>query len=195
MSRRIRRLRIKKPEFYQIAAALFGIGIFAGIFLARGVHSSCPAETSRFFQQIGANLEGGTCNYTVLFQEIVGNRLKSIGLLMIFSVSIFSLPYIGGFLLYKGCISGFLAGSVLFQFGTKGMLLAVSLFFPQCFFYVPAYFSLLNKSYRFGTEGINKREVMKEVPYVFMMLALLIVGCILEAYINTWILGKVFPVL
>lgn len=187
--------KIKRPQFYQIAAILFLAGAAAGIFFARGVCKSCPAETSSFFRQIGTNLSEEEKAYTILFQEILENRLKSFGLLVLFSISILSLPYIGGFLLYKGCISGFLAGCVLFQFGPKGILLAVSLFFPQCFLYAPAYFSLLSKGYRLGTEGSSQKELVKELPAVFAALALMIVGSILEAYGNTWILERVFSLL
>lgn len=195
MPKRIGRLRVRRLKFYQIAMVLFGIGVFAGIFFANSVHGSYPAETSYFFHQVGANIARPEREYTVLFQQVLGNRLKSMGLLLVFSISILSLPYIGGFLLYKGCISGFLLGSVLFQFGTKGILLAASLFFPQCFFYAPAYFSILSKGYRLGIEGSSQRELVKEIPAVFVALALLISGCIMEAYGNTWILGKVFPVM
>lgn len=195
MPKRMGKLGMKRPQFYQIAVVLFGIGLIAGIFFAKGVHASCPAETSHFFQQVGVNLEGEGIDYTGLFQEVLGSRLKSLGLLLLFSISVLGLPYIGGFLLYKGCIAGFLIGSVLFQFGTKGILLAASLFFPQCFLYLPAYFSILSKGYRLGVEGGSQRKLVKEIPAVFVALALLIVGCILEAYGNAWILGKVFPVM
>lgn len=194
MPRRIERLRGRKIEFYQIALILFGIGIFAGIFLARSVYQSCPAEINCFFKQIAENMADGEREYSVLFQQIMGKQLKSIGLLLVFSISVLSLPYIGGFLLYKGCVAGFLFGSVLLQFGAKGLLLAVSLFFPHCFLYMPAYFSVLNKGYRFGMAG-SQKELIKELPAVFASLALLLTGCILEAYGNTWILGKVFSVL
>lgn len=195
MPKRIGRLRVKRVKFYQIAMVLFGIGIAAGIFFARSIHRSCPAETSQFFRQVGINITVSEREYLALFQQVLENRLKSMGLLMVFAISVLGLPYIGGFLLYKGCVSGFLLGSVLFQFGTKGVLLAASLFFPQCFFYAPAYFSILNKGYRLGIEGRSQRELVKEIPAVFAALALLIVGCLMEAYGNTWILGKVFPVM
>lgn len=195
MPKRMGRLRVKRPQFYQVAAVLFGIGLLVGIFFAKGVHKSCQAETSQFFQQVGAKLEQEEKDYTALFQEILPSRLKSLGLLLLFSISALSLPYIGAFLLYKGGISGFLIGTVLFQFGTKGVLLAASLFFPQCFLYAPAYFSILSKGFRIGVEGSSQREILKELPSVFVALALLIVGCVLEAYGNAWLLGKVFSVL
>lgn len=188
-------LRIKKPQFYQIALILFLTGAAVGLFFARGIHLSCPAETTHFFRQIGENLDGEKKAYLTLFEEILEKRLQSLGLLLLFSISILGLPYIGGFLLYKGCISGFLIGSVLFQFGTNGILLAVSLFFPQCFLYLPAYFSILSKGYRLGMEGSSQKELIKEVPAVFTALALMIVGSITEAYVNTWILERIYPLL
>lgn len=187
--------KIQKLKFYQIAIVLFLAGVAVGIFFARSISISCPAETSHFFQQIGENLSEKEETYMLLFQDILGNRLRSLGLLLIFSISILGLPYIGGFLLYKGCISGFLIGSVLFQFGTKGILLAVSLFFPQCFLYAPAYFSILSKGYRLGTEGSQQKELIKELPAVFVALALMIAGSVAEAYGNTWVLEKIFPLL
>ncbi|KSV59180.1 stage II sporulation protein M [Acetivibrio ethanolgignens] len=193
MRKRAGLLKIKKPQFYQIAAVLFGIGIIAGILFSQGVYKSHPVETGEFFQQIGNNISQEEIDYMPLLKKILGRQLKGLGLLMVFSISVLGLPYIGGFLLYKGCISGFLIGSVFFQFGIKGSLLAVSLFFPQCFFYVPAYFSILSKGYRLGMEGHERASgLYKELPAVFAVLAILITGCILEAYANTWILRQIF---
>lgn len=187
--------KVKKLKFYQIAIVLFSGGVIAGIFFAQSVGAGCPAEITHFFEQIGENLSEKEETYMLLFQDILGRRLRSLGLLMIFSISALGLPYIGGFLLYKGCVSGFLVGSVLMQFGIKGVLLAVSLFFPQCFLYVPAYFSILSKGYRLGTEGSSQKEMIKELPAVFVALALMIVGSVAEAYGNTWILKQIFPLL
>lgn len=193
MRKRAGLLKIIKPQFYQIAAVLFGIGIIAGILFSQGVYKSHFVETGEFFRQIGNNISQEEIDYMPLLKEILGKQLRGLGLLIIFSISVLGLPYIGGFLLYKGCISGFLLGSVFFQFGIKGSLLAVSLFFPQCFFYVPAYFSILSKGYRLGMEGHERAsDLYKELPAVFAVLAILITGCILEAYANTWILKQVF---
>lgn len=192
MGKRAGLLKIRKPQFYQIAAVLFGIGIITGILFSQGIYKGHSTEMGEFFRQIGNNMNQEEIEYMPLLKEILGRQLRGIGLLIVFSVSVLGLPYIGGFLLYKGSVFGFLIGSVFFQFGIKGSLLAVSLFFPQCFFYVPAYFSILNKGYRLGMEGQEKSCLYKELPSVFAVLAILITGCILEAYANTWILRQVF---
>lgn len=195
MPSQTRRVRVKKLEFYQLAVILFILGMIVGICFSRGIHKGYSAQTNQFFQQIQSNLEKEEMEYTLLFQEIVGERLKSVGLLLIFSVSVLGLVYIGGFLIYKGCITGFLIGSILFQFGIKGVLLAVSLFFPHCFFYAPAYFSLLSKGYRLGTKGSSKDELRRELPQIITVLGLFFVGCILEGYGNTWLLKQVFSII
>lgn len=184
----------KKKSFYQIAAVLFVLGIVVGILCSKGLYQSHPKEIEEFFLTVGANLKTEPTDYLGLLKEILEKQLKSVGILMLFSISALGLPYIGGFLLYKGCITGFLLGSVLIPFGLRGVLLAVSLFFPQCFFYAPAYFAMLNKGYRFGIEGHERKRLYKELPAIFAMLAILITGCVSEAYGNTWILKQIFPI-
>ena len=63
MRKRAGLLKIRKPQFYQIAAVLFGIGIIAGILFSQGVYKSHFVETGEFFRQIGNNISQEEIDY------------------------------------------------------------------------------------------------------------------------------------
>jgi uncharacterized membrane protein SpoIIM required for sporulation len=188
-------------SFYRIVIFLFVLGMLAGVIGARLVYGSYKSEVDEFFGQIETNLAvknddaNALSDATDLFLSITLHQLKRMGLLLVFSISLLALPYLGGFLLYRGCIVGFLLGNVFLFFGAKGLLLAASLFFPQSFLYLPAYLSILKQSYQMGLEGRDRQAAIKAIPTVFTALLLLLTGCVLEAYGNSWILRQVFSVL
>lgn len=193
--RKIRQYHLPTLKFYQLTGIILLLGFVTGIILAYRLQKVYFLEINQFFEQIKSNLAGAKIDWLLLFEEILKKRLQGFGLMLLFLISVLWIPYMGGFLLYKGLLSGFLFANALGCFGRKGIMLAVALFFPQSFFYVPSWYMILNKGWKTGRKIESHKNLWQELPCLFFSLALLIVGCISEAFINTWILQQIFSVL
>lgn len=68
---------------------------------------------------------------------LIWEKGKWYGMLLLFSVTIFALPYIAATILYKGICIGFFFMSLQMVFGWKGIVFALAVFFPQSLLFFP----------------------------------------------------------
>lgn len=98
---------------------------------------------------------------------------------------------------WLGISFGMLFMTSLMRYGLKGILLVLAGVFPQMLIYFPAALLLLKWSYEFYTviyypekyQGIQdfpvKKELLrKKVLQYFCLLGVVIIGCMLESYVN-----------
>ncbi len=164
---------------------LIGIGIFFGFRELLAEHIAV------FYDTLISNLTEYELEQEILFKKIITKNVQSFFLMALFGISILGIPYIICFLISKGILGGFLLGSMLLRFGGKGILAGILYGFPQMIFYAPVMYAMMHKSYYMGVNGLKKKLLWEQVPSVFILLGILLVGCFLEAYVNSWILKKV----
>ena len=112
---------------------------------------------------------------------------KCYGLLLLFAVTVFALPYIAGMTVYKGISVGFFFASLHMEFGWKGIIFALAAFFPQMIIFFPItiiFLLFLFQLHREAKEYRNFWEWRQYIKYVAMFILCLILGCLLQAKVN-----------
>ena len=93
------------------------------------------------------------------------------------------------FVAWSGFAYGYFCVLSISALGTKGFLLCLVALFPQFFAYVPAYLGLVQMSGHRRTYTGWRRAA-----WIILLLLVLIVGILLESYINPLILQKVLKI-
>ena len=168
---------------------LLGFVIGFGIFL--GFQEKLTDGVYGFYADLIYNLEHYEISSIELLKKVIVTEFQSFFLLALFGISILGIPYIFCFLVGNGVLGGFLLGSMLITFGSKGILVSVLYGFPQVFLYVPVKLAMIHKSYDMGMYGLKKKLLLEQIPSVIILLGILLAGCFMEAYVNTWILKKI----
>ena len=125
---------------------------------------------------------------------------KRIGLMLVLAV--LSTTWLGMAAAWTGAawlgISfGMLVMASLLRYGLKGLLLVGTGMFPQALIYFPVALFMLQWSYEFctaiyypdrlqmGKEALGKNQLLrKKMIQFFLLLGVVIIGCILESYVN-----------
>lgn len=103
---------------------------------------------------------------------------------------------------YGFAIGTFLTGAML-RYGTKGLLLFFGSIFPQCILLIPVEIFFLGWCYRLCSTlyyparcsetfyGNKKQFITRKVIQFQMILAVVAVNCLLECYVNPYIITKI----
>lgn len=143
-------------------------------------------------------------DYGLLFQYIIMNSYKQFILFWIFSITILGIPYMVFSLIYFGFSTGFIISVATMKYGIKGLLLFLTYIFPQYIIYIPAALVCLLVGYRLckdmnasnSLNGKNKwRIVIEKLPIIFLLGVFILIGCVMETYINSFLLKKVIQML
>ncbi len=183
---------MEQMGFLKGVLIVFFVGFLIGIFLVVGLREYLGEYLDVFYSNFISNLGKYELEYGVLWKKVVKKRVESFFLMGVFGISILGIPYVVCFLIWKGIFLGFLFGSMIVQFGGKGVVIGILYGFPQMIFYVPVMYAMMHKDYCMGVNGLKKKVLWEELPSVVVLLVILLVGCVLEVYVNTWVLKKVF---
>ena len=93
---------------------------------------------------------------------------------------------------WYGLSAGVFLSTLLLRYGIRGFLIALAGIFPQYIFYVPAILLLLRWGDR---ESAGTQEGWKRKMQLLPILGLLLLGCLLEGYVNPGILLGVLKIL
>lgn len=133
-----------------------------------------------------------------LFWFILQKRIMPMVIVWVLGVTALGQAAVIGVLAWVGFSGGMLVSMAVMQFGFKGLLLCLGGLFPQYLIYVPAVFLLLHKVYAmsksYAREKAEAGAGQLLLPYalslIFILLFLLL-GVILESYVNPSILKLV----
>ena len=183
---------IKQMGFLKGVLTIFLIGFLIGVIIFICFREQISQYLEVFYNNFVSNLLEYELNYPIFLKKVIAKRVQSFLLMAIFGISVLGIFYVICFLTWKGFFLGFLLASMIFQFGVKGILLGVLYGFPHIFFYLPVMYSMMYKAYCMELNGLKKKEMWRELPVVILLLAILLIGCVLETYVNTWVLKKIF---
>lgn len=111
-------------------------------------------------------------------------QCKDFILLVFFSCTNVWLLYLCGYLLYCGFTSGLLLLFCTMLHGIMGIWGYFCFLMPQALIYAPAYLLLIHKLHSNRTENKKGIPLLHEFPFLFLILIILFVGCILESTLN-----------
>ncbi len=137
-------------------------------------------------------------NYGAFFYYVLKKRLGGMIILIVLSTTYLGLFLCMGTAFWFGASAGAVLTVAILRYGIKGILLYVISLFPQCIIYIPAFFLLLVwcenlcRGIYYQKRFCNEKGIalFKTIHpnKLFISILLLLLGCILESFVNPTIL-------
>lgn len=132
-----------------------------------------------------------------LFFYLLAARGRCFLLLWLLGYTVTGIPVMLLFIGWLGVLAGVFASLFVIRMRMMGILFFLAALLPQALCYVPLIWIMMGAIYEKGKYRFHKKtfllEAFDERPYVrklFICLALLIVGVMLESCANPWLLRK-----
>lgn len=130
-------------------------------------------------------------NCNTFFIYVLQKRMAVLWLLMLFGITTIGLYVFCGYLAWCGFALGTLLSVAVMRYGIKGILLMVTGAFPHYIFYVPACLLLL----KLGQRLYRKEQNILQCGMSFLGIHIVvIIGILLESYVNPYIMTKILKI-
>lgn len=179
-------------------ATIFTVGVFAGIFFMNLGKSILLENTGLLDEYTLYHIKYATVDSSALFYYILKRRLSSVLILAVLATTYLGFVICCGVSLWYGVCAGAFLGAAVLRYGIKGILLVFAGIFPQYLVYVPAMIAMLwwcRNIYRMiyldrtcGWEGTKPFLFPKSILQLVIIIVVFVVGCILESFLNPFVL-------
>ncbi len=174
----------------------FGAGLLFGIILINIGKSFLLGETGLFDEYTLSHMKYMTVDSNALFCYILRKRMSRMLILAVLSSTYLGLIICMGAAFWYGMSAGTFLAALSLRYGLKGILLAVISLFPHYLLYVPAILLLLiwceelfRGIYVRGEMNAQDRGfLLKKAGRLLVILAVAGAGCLLEGYLNPYLL-------
>lgn len=178
----------------------FLIGVLAGILIMNLGKSVLLENTGLLDEYALYHMKYMTVDSSSLFYYVLRLRLKSALTLAVLATTYLGLVVCAGAVFWYGLSAGSFLAAVVIRYGLKGILFALAGMLPQYLLYVPAMAALL-----VWCENLNRKiyfsnrvtaDAYSGVPWTKRMVQLavivcvLILGCLLESFMNPNLLER-----
>lgn len=190
---------------YQMAY-LFMIGLFMGILFVNLGHETWIRNGTLLGAEMMNRLKSSRPVGEGLLGYILRHRLSTGCLLCLVSMTLIGMPFLCAYICYMGLAAGCLLSVAVIRYGIRGLLFMAGVLFPQALLLVPAYILLffwaadVNRTlYARGTqlegyERYSSRFYVKKGMQIIGIMIVVIMGCLLESYVNPSILHFVLKI-
>ncbi|MCX4323722.1 MAG: stage II sporulation protein M [Lachnospiraceae bacterium] len=177
-------------------AYLFMIGLFMGILFVNLGHDTWITNGSLLGTEMMNRLKSSRPAGEGLVGYILRYRLFTGCLLCLISTTLIGMPFLCAYICYMGLSAGCLLSVAVIRYGIRGLLFIAAVLFPQALLLVPAYIFLffwaadVNRTLYArgnqleGYERYSSRFYLKKGMQVVGIMAVVIMGCLLESYVN-----------
>lgn len=198
-----RQFRIKNG--YQMAY-LFLIGFFMGILIVNLGHDTWISNSGLLGTEMIGRLRNSRPDGESLVGYVLKHRLSAVCVLGLVSTTIVGMPVLSAYICYTGLAAGCLLSVSVVRYGIRGILFMAGAVFPQAVLLVPAYIGLFlwaanvnqilyaPRNQLEGYERFGRRFYLKKGAQIVGITAVVIIGCLLESYVNPDILHFVLKI-
>ncbi len=184
------------------------IGLIVGIFLANIIGSSYLSSNASLISGYYMNKYAYlTPDYGRLFVYVFNQRIIPVLYLCLFGMTMFGLVVVYGYVFWYGFSAGMLLSLFSIQYGMRGILFCIIAIMPQYILYIPAFVLLIHIVYQLTMELYFKKSYTgknfnskKQIFFscflqLLLIILCMIIGVILETYVNTYLLKKIINIL
>ncbi|MGN0377462.1 MAG: stage II sporulation protein M [Suilimivivens sp.] len=193
----------EKRNVYRIWFLIFVAGFLLGILIMN-------FGSSRFMQN--GELFDMTAMYRMKYFEVdsesflkyeLPQRLRDFLLLLVISTTCFGIVAAYLWIAWQGILAGMVITAAIIKFGIKGILLILAGIFPQHLLFIPAAVMMLCWSCQtccllyFPEKSIflpfqnKKRQYLHQLGMILWIICVVVIGCILECYVNPILLSDI----
>lgn len=188
-----RQFRIKNS--YQMTY-LFLIGFFVGILIVNFGYDTWVRNGELLGAEMMSRLKSSRPEGESLVGYILKHRLSAVCILGLVSTTVVGMPVIGAYICYTGLAAGCLLSVAVVRYGIRGLLFMAGVLFPQAILLVPAYIGLFlwaadvnrilyaPRTQLEGYERFGSRFYWKKGAQMIGIITVVIIGCLLESYVN-----------
>lgn len=193
------RLKLQSLNLVQISVILVIVGLFLGAFFANIFQSYYYDRMMNYHNVIFSEIVREKINYNQLFFFIFKENFKEFMVFWLLSITILGIPYMVLRLIYFGFSLGFFISVIAMQYGFKGILLILVYEFPHGLIYIPIILLSLYKGFvlcrsiYYDNRNITETIMSHLKSYILLLIflvALLLLGSLLEAYVGSFFLKK-----
>ena len=175
---------------------LFLAGLFLGIVIVNIGHDTWITENGILNPDMLKQVGGSMPKESVLLSYVIRNRMLTVCMIVVFSITVAGIVVICGYTCYLGITTGCLISVAVIRYGIWGILLIVTSMIPQGLFLIPGYLMLfcwgidcsrMVHQYGFyhGTNVSSGIQLfLRKGGQLFLILLVVIIGCMIESYVN-----------
>lgn len=176
--------------------SVFCVGFFAGIIILNIARGILLEDTGLFDEETLTHMKYMTVDSNALFCYIFRKRISRALVTAVLSTTYLGLAACIGLSFWYGLSAGVFLAVLALRYGLKGILLAAVCVLPQYLLYAPAALALLTWCETLFRGIYVRREfdvsdrgfLMKKAGRLVVILAAMTVGCLLEGYMNPYLL-------
>lgn len=197
-------MRIAEKRFYigrVPLLPLFAVGVLAGILIMNIGESILLENTGLLDEEILCHIKYATIDRNALFCYVTRKRLVAVLLLAVLFTTYLGEVICIGTVFWYGMSFGTLFAALVLRYGIKGILLCVTVLFPQYFLYIPAILGLLlwgdsvyRSIYLRDRAEAENTFLAKKMGQLAGILFLILAGCALEGFFHPVLLIKLLKV-
>lgn len=185
---------------------LFTIGLFLGILIVNLGYDTWIKDGSLLGADMIVRLKNSVPDGNGLFGYIMKHRLFTVCMLGILATTIIGLPAVCGYICYAGLSAGCLLSVAVIRYGIRGLLLMAAGILPQGILLIPAYMALFvwavsvnrmlysKNPYKEYYIRYSRQVYIKKGLQIMGIAAVVIIGCLLESYVNPKLLHLILKI-
>lgn len=185
---------------------LFMIGFFMGILIVNFGHETWISNGSLLGTEMMSRLKNSRPEGGSLVGYVLRHRLSVICVLGLVSTTIVGMPVLCAYICYTGLAAGCLLSVAVVRYGIRGLLFMAGVLFPQALLLIPAYIGLFlwaadvnqtlyaPRTQLEGYERFSHHFYLKKCMQMAGITAVVIIGSLLESYVNPGILNFVLKI-
>lgn len=183
-------------DYIKNAIRLFFLGIILGIVFVILNRSKLQTNIYLLNEEWILYMQTNQINEKSMFAYVLLKRLKELGMMVLLSTTIAGVVCLYGLVSIYGAGLGVLLAVSTFRYGLKGLMLVLAASFPQILVYLPVFLYIFHLCYLlciklyfphkdyWKTGSSMKVFFVKNIIYVSISLAVVIIGILLESYVN-----------
>ncbi|MDR0949150.1 MAG: stage II sporulation protein M [Lachnospiraceae bacterium] len=183
---------------------LFLIGLVLGI-LVMNIGKSLFLEKTGLFDEASLyQMKYMTVDGNTLFVYVLWERLKLIAFLILLASTYLGIFIISASALWVGITTGMFLSALVIRYGMKGILFALVGIFPQYLLYIPAFIALflwseqlyrsLHATATVTTSESGRKVLFQKLLMLLMIIGAVVIGCLLESYVNPYLMSRLLKV-
>ena len=175
---------------------LFLAGLFLGVVAVNIGHDTWITATGILNPDMLKQVGGSMPKESVLLSYVIRNRMLTVCMIAVFSITVAGAAVICGYTCYLGITTGCLISVAVIRYGIWGLLLILASMIPQGFFLIPGYLMLFcwgidcsRIVHQYGLyHGANVpsgiQMLLKKGGQLLFISLVVIMGCMIESYVN-----------
>lgn len=183
-------------DYVKNAIRVFFLGIILGIIFIVLCRGRLQTDVYLLNEEWILSIQNKTIENKSLFVYVLLKRVKEMGIMILFATTFAGLVCMYGYIAFWGVGVGALIAISCLRYGFKGLMLMSAASFPQVIFYLPAFLYLFHLCYQlcvklyfphkdyWKTGGSTKVFLLKNAVFAFFTLLVVIIGTVLESYVN-----------